>query len=68
MKLLPVDSPVSGSLVELEAIHLRGRRYAVRPVGQLGTCGSWPCLWAVQYVAAKSPADAIAKAKPIRIP
>lgn len=39
----------------LEAIHLRGRRWAVRPVGVCGTCG-WingeP--WTVFYVTANS--------------
>ena len=48
---------------ELEATHLRDRRYAVRPKGQLGTCGSWPCLWQVAYVNARSANEAIAKAK-----
>ena len=44
------------------ATHLRGRRFAVRPEGQLGTCGSWPVLWTVIYVNASSATDALRKA------
>jgi hypothetical protein len=47
----------------LEATHLRGNRYAVRPAGQLGTCGYYPYAWTVHYVNAKNPQDAIRKAK-----
>lgn len=51
--------------VELEATHLRGREYAVRPAGQLGTCGFSPCPWTVQYVRASSAVEAVCKAKKI---
>lgn len=50
------------TLDELEAMHLRGNRYAVRPIGQLGTCGWRPRPWTVIYVNARSTADAIRKA------
>ncbi len=49
--------------IELEATHLRGRKYAVRPKGQLGTCGWYPCAWTVQYITAHSPEQAILKAR-----
>lgn len=41
--------------MELEATHLRGRRWAVRPVGACGTCG-WidGKPWTVFYVTADS--------------
>jgi len=51
--------------VTLEATHLKGRRYAVSPLGQLGTCGYYPTAWTVQFINAASPEDAIRKAKPI---
>lgn len=51
--------------IPLEATHLRGRLYAVRPTGRLGTCGFSPVPWTVQYIKAKSPAEAIRKAKPV---
>lgn len=35
--------------------------YAVRPTGQLGTCGYYPYAWTVQYIKAKSPQQAIQK-------
>lgn len=47
----------------LEATHLRGNLYAVRPTGQLGTCGSYPYLWTVIYIHANSPQQAIQKAE-----
>ena len=40
--------------MKLEATRLRGNRWAVRPEGQLGTCGSFPALWTVTYVNAPS--------------
>ena len=46
-----------------EAVHLRGNRYAVRPVGKLGTCG-WHSdgrPWAVTYTDARSADDAVKK-------
>lgn len=46
----------------MEATRLRANRYAVRPKGQLGTCGFYPYPWTVIYVNAKSEADAIRKA------
>lgn len=47
----------------LKATHLRDNRYAVRPVGQLGTCGFYPRAWTVVYVNAHNEADAIRKAQ-----
>lgn len=49
--------------VELEATRLRGCEWAVRPVGQLGTCGFYPCPWTVQYIRADSAVAAVCKAK-----
>ena len=53
--------------VPLEATHLRDNHYAVRPLGQLGTCGFSPVAWTVQYITARSPEAAVRKAKPIII-
>lgn len=47
---------------ELEATHLRGQRFAVRPKGQLGTCGFYPEAWQVYYVNAGNKRVAISKA------
>jgi len=46
----------------LEAVELRDGRWAVRPVGQLGTCGWYPKAWTVQYIKARSAEEAIRKA------
>jgi hypothetical protein len=45
---------------KLEAVHLRDNRWAVRPVGCLGTCG-WinGVPWTVCYVNARSEAQAV---------
>lgn len=51
--------------VEMEATHLSGRQWAVRPVNQLGTMGWSPVAWTVQYVQAGSEAEAVAKARPL---
>lgn len=48
-------------VLEIEATHLRGNRYALRPKGQLGTCGFSPRAWTVQYVTARSPEEAVRK-------
>jgi hypothetical protein len=48
--------------MKLEATHLGGRRWAVRPEGQLGTCGWSPCAWTVIYVNASNAAEAVRKA------
>lgn len=48
---------------QLEATHLRDRKWAVRPVGRLGTCGFYPEPWVVVYVTASSAESAIAAAK-----
>lgn len=47
----------------MKATHLRGRLYAVRPLGALGTCG-WidGRAWIVIYVTARSASEAITKA------
>lgn len=45
----------------LEATHLRGNRWAVRPAGQLGTCGFHPEPWTVRYVTARNAEDAVRK-------
>jgi len=44
------------------ADYLRGRRWAVRPEGALGTCGFHPYPWTVQYVTARSAEEAVIKA------
>lgn len=49
--------------IELEADKLRSGKWAVRPVGQLGTCGWYPEPWTIQYVSARSEAEAIKVAK-----
>ena len=51
--------------MKLEATHIRGNTWAIRPEGQLGTCGSYPKLWNVQYVKARTAAEAIKKAHPL---
>lgn len=48
--------------IKLEATHLRGDQWAVRPEGQLGTCGWRPKAWTVQYVKAACAEDAVRKA------
>lgn len=48
--------------MKLEAVHLRDNRWAVRPEGQLGTCGWSPQAWNVEYVNARSAQEAIQKA------
>lgn len=45
--------------IELEATHMRDNLYAVRPKGQLGTCGFHPIAWVVEYVRARSATHAI---------
>ncbi len=47
----------------MEAIHLRDNIWAVRPAGQLGTCGFYPKAWTVRYVKARTAAEAIRKAE-----
>lgn len=51
--------------IPLEATHVQGRDYTVRPAGAWGTCGLIPVPWTVQYIEAGSPDEAIRKAKPI---
>ena len=36
----------------LSATPLRNNVWAIRPMDQLGTCGSYPALWTVTYVKA----------------
>jgi hypothetical protein len=50
------------SWVKRGVTRLRGRRWAVRPEGQLGTCGWSPCAWTVIYVNASNAAEAVRKA------
>jgi hypothetical protein len=50
--------------IEYEAVQLRAGRYAVRPVGCLGTCG-WHANgkpWQVQYITALGEYAALRKA------
>ena len=47
---------------DLEATNLRDNRYAVRPAGQLGTCGWHPRPWTVVFVTASSPEQAVRRA------
>jgi hypothetical protein len=49
--------------MKLEATYLRDNLWAVRPEGQLGTCGWSPRAWTVAYVRATNPLNAIAKAR-----
>ena len=51
--------------VQMEATLLRGKKYAVRPAGQLGTCGFYPVPWTVEYVNARSEREALWKASPL---
>lgn len=49
--------------MRFEATHLRGNRYAIRPVGKLGTCG-WMNdgqAWSVVYINARNAAEALLK-------
>lgn len=55
--------PLAGfSAPDLTATPLHPRRWAVRPAGQLGTCGWFPRPWAAVFVSAPTPADAIRRA------
>lgn len=49
--------------MKLEATKLRDDRWAVRPDGQLGTCGFHPEPWTVIYVKARTADEAIKKAE-----
>lgn len=49
--------------MEYDVTKLRDNRYAVRPKGQLGTCGFYPVAWIVEYVNARNEAEAIRKAE-----
>lgn len=51
--------------VQLQATSLRSGVWAVRPVGQLGTMGWYPVAWTVQYITAKTAAEAVRKAMPL---
>lgn len=49
--------------MKLEATWLRDRRYAVRPEGCVGTCGSiGNMVWQVIYLTASSPTQAVYRA------
>lgn len=58
------ETPIAA---RLEALHLRGHLYAVRPEGQLGTCGFYPAPWTVQFIKANSDEDAVLRARPVLI-
>jgi hypothetical protein len=47
--------------VKYEATRLRDNRWAVRPHGQLGTCGWHPYAWTVKYVNAPTASEALKK-------
>ena len=49
-------------IYELEADQLSSGRWAVRPKGQLGTCGYYPYAWTVAYVKAFTAEGAIKRA------
>jgi hypothetical protein len=51
--------------MKLEATKLRWRdnTWAVRPEGQLGSCGFYPKPWTAVFVKANSAEDALRKAK-----
>jgi hypothetical protein len=46
---------------DVEATQLRAGRWAIRPVGQLGTCGFHPFPWHVVFVNAPTAEQAIRK-------
>jgi hypothetical protein len=48
---------------ELEATHLRDDLWAVRPKGQIGTCGFFPRAWTVVFQKAPSAEKAILRAR-----
>lgn len=52
--------------VKLEATHIRDRLWAVRPEGQLGTCGWTPEPWTVLYVHASTASVAVQRAVQIK--
>lgn len=52
--------------IKLMATKIGPNRWAVSPNGQLGTCGSWPYLWQVQYVHAGNESKAIYLARASR--
>ena len=51
----------------LEATHIRGQQWCVRPVGQLGTCGFSPVPWTAQFIRAKTAEEALRKAKQVLV-
>lgn len=56
----------SGFTIEYEATELRNQKWAVRPKGQLGTCGWAPRPWTVIYVKARCAEEALHKAEIVR--
>ena len=50
--------------VKMDAMLMNNGSYAVRPEGQLGSCGGYPILWTVQYIRARSSDEAISKSNP----
>jgi hypothetical protein len=57
-----LERPGGCGAQRLEATHLRDDRWAVRPQGQLGTCGWSPAPWSVTYVRARNAKAAVLKA------
>ena len=55
--------PRKSTKPEVYATALTGGRWAIRPVGQLGTWGLFPKSWDMIVVKAETPEQAIAKAK-----
>ena len=53
--------------MDMEATYLRDGRYAVRPTGQLGTCGWHPKPWTVVYVNARNADEAVRKAARVEL-
>jgi hypothetical protein len=47
--------------MKYDATEIRPGRYAVRPAGQLGTCGYFPVAWSVRYVNAPTADAALRK-------
>lgn len=45
--------------MKLDAIRLNSGVWAVKPEGQLGTCGFYPKAWTVQFIKASSKDKAI---------
>ena len=48
--------------MDMYALELRPGLYAVRPIGQLGTCGWFPAPWVIRYINANTEQEAVSRA------